>query len=92
MAVVTVRVPSALRDLTAGRPALEVRASSVGEALQCLRETEPLLSGRLFADDGTVRGFVNLFLDGVDVRGLAPEARKIESDAELAIVPSVAGG
>lgn len=92
MAVVSVHVPSALRELTAGRSRLEVEASSVDQALERLREAEPLLAGRLFADDGSVRGFVNLFLDGVDVRGLAPEGRRIESQAELSIVPSIAGG
>ena len=62
------------------------------QVLNRLRSAEPLLAGRLFADDGSVRGFVNLFLDGVDVRSLGPEGGSIEADAELAIVPSVAGG
>jgi molybdopterin converting factor small subunit len=92
MAVVTVHVPSALRELTQGRPSLEIEASSLDEALERLRKAEPLLAGRLFADDGSLRGFVNLFLDGADVRGLASRGASIESDAELAIVPSVAGG
>ena len=92
MGAVVVQVPAALRELTGGRSTVLVEASTLGEVLSRLRESEPLLSGRLFADDGSVRGFVNLFLDGVDVRGLRPEATRIPADSRLSIVPSVAGG
>jgi molybdopterin converting factor small subunit len=92
MALVTVHVPSGLRELTAGRSTLEVRAASVTEVLERLRSSEPLLAARLFGDDGSLRGFVNLFLDGTDVRDLPTADARLEADAELAIVPSVAGG
>lgn len=92
MPLVTVHVPSGLREMTDGRSTLVVRAASVSEVLERLRSSEPLLAARLFADDGSVRGFVNLFLDGVDVRDLSPAGARLEADAELAIVPSVAGG
>ena len=92
MAVVTVHVPAALRELTEGCPSLRLEASSIAGALRTLRESEPLLATRLFADDGSIRGFVNLFLDGTDVRALDVDAGVIDSDAELSIVPSVAGG
>ena len=92
MAIVVVHVPAALRELTGGRATVSVEATTLGEVLSRLRESEPLLSGRLFSDDGSIRGFVNLFLNGVDVRGLGPEATPITTDAHLSIVPSVAGG
>ena len=92
MPEVIVHVPSALLELTGGRPTLRVHAATVDEVLLRIRESEPLLSGRLFGRDGAVRGYVNLFLNGVDVRSLDADSRSIDSDAELSIVPSVAGG
>ena len=92
MPQVVVHVPLALRELTDGRPTLRLEADSVGEILQRLRNSEPLLAGRLFADDGSLRGFVNLFLDGADIGRPGADSRSISSGAEVYIVPSVAGG
>jgi molybdopterin synthase sulfur carrier subunit len=92
MSRVTVHVPAPLRELTGGRARFAVEASTVDEMFTGIRTAEPLLAGRIFDDEGTVRGFVNLFLDGRDVRRLEPESRGIVSDAELSVVPSVAGG
>ena len=88
----TVRVPAPLMELTGGRDRLYLKARTVDEALERIRETEPLLAGRLFADDGSVRGYINLFLNGADVRHLDAADRTVSRDSVLSIVPSVAGG
>ena len=92
MPSVTVHVPAPLRELTGGRSRIPIEATSVDWVLADLRDCEPLLSDRLFMDGGELRGHVNLFLNGSDVRRLEGERRTIRSDAELFIVPSVAGG
>ena len=92
MADVTVHVPLPLREFSDGRAAIELEASSVEQALARIRATHPALADRLLADDGELRPYVNLFLDGRDVRGLGDEDRRIEAVAELTIVPSIAGG
>ncbi|MBT8479800.1 MAG: MoaD/ThiS family protein [Gemmatimonadetes bacterium] len=89
---VTVVVPSSLRELTGGRTRLQLQARSVEEALAQIRESEPLLAGRLFADGGEVRGFINVFVDGTEIRHLEPACRELRSGAVVTIVPSVAGG
>ena len=89
---VTVLVPSPLRDLTGGRACLELQARTVDEAFDLIRHTEPLLAGRLFADDGQVRGFINVFVDGTEFRHLEDSRRAVSPGSVLAIVPSVAGG
>lgn len=89
---VTVLVPSPLRDLTGGRARIELEARTVDEAFDLIRRTEPLLAGRLFADDGRVRGFINVFVDGTELRHLEGSRRDVSPGSVLSIVPSVAGG
>jgi molybdopterin converting factor small subunit len=89
---VTVHVPAPLRELTEGRERLEFKADTVDEVLDQIRRTEPLLAGRLFADDGEVRGFINVFVDGTELRHLGIEHREVQPGTVVTIVPSVAGG
>ncbi len=89
---VIVHVPAALREFTGGRERLELEAATVDEVFDQIRRAEPLLAGRLFADDGQVRGFVNVFVDGTEFRHLQPGHRGVQPGAVVTIVPSVAGG
>jgi molybdopterin synthase sulfur carrier subunit len=89
---VTVQVPGSLRELTGGREEITVEAGSVDEVLDHIRRTEPLLAGRLFADDGRIRGYINVFVDGTELRHLGAGRRDVGPGAVLSIVPSVAGG
>lgn len=89
---VTVRVPEPLRDLTGGRGQLHLDAGTVDAVLEQIRRTEPLLAGRLFEDDGSVRGFINVFVDGTELRLLEAGRREVGPGSVVAIVPSVAGG
>jgi len=89
---VTVRVPAPLRELTGGREQFQLEARTVDEVLEQIRRIEPLLAGRLFADDGNVRGFINVFVDGTELRHLESGRRGVRPGAVVTIVPSVAGG
>ena len=87
---VTVRVPEPLREFTGGRKQLQLEAARPGQHRR--PRTEPLLAGRLFADDGSVRGFINVFVDGTELRHLESGRREVQPGTVVAIVPSVAGG
>ena len=89
---VTVRVPEPLREFTGGRDQLHLEARTVDAVLEQIRRTEPLLAGRLFADDGNVRGFINVFVDGTELRHLESGRREVRPGTVVTIVPSVAGG
>jgi len=89
---VRVQVPASLRELTGGREEIRLEAGTVDEVLDLIRETEPLLAGRLFADDGRVRGFINVFVNGTELRHLDADRREVRPGSILTIVPSVAGG
>ncbi|MGB5303224.1 MAG: MoaD/ThiS family protein [Gemmatimonadota bacterium] len=85
-------MPEPLREFTGGREQLHLEARTVDAVLEQIRSTEPLLAGRLFADDGSLRGFINLFVDGTELRHLESERREVRPGSVVAIVPSVAGG
>jgi molybdopterin converting factor small subunit len=87
-----VLIPTPLRAYTGKQSIVEVSAQSVGEALSSLIEKNPDLRKHLFADDGKLRSFVNIYLNDEDIRYLAREATPVKDSDTLTIVPSVAGG
>ena len=89
---VRIHFPAPLRPLADGEPYVDVRAETADEALECLAETHELIHRRVFADDGQVRGYVNVFLDGRELRTLQGDARRTTDGSEITIVPSIAGG
>lgn len=87
----TVLVPSALRKFTADRGEVDVVGATVGEALRDLVRQHPSLAANLY-DGERLRRFVNVFLGDEDVRFLEGEATALPVDAEISIIPAVAGG
>jgi molybdopterin converting factor small subunit len=88
----TVRIPTQLRTLTAGRGEIEVEGSTVGEALKALDAAHPGFAERLFDDQGQLRRFVNVFLADEDVRFLDGLGTPVGAGQTVSIVPAVAGG
>jgi adenylyltransferase/sulfurtransferase len=90
--VTTVRIPAALSDYTDGHSAIDVHATTVGEALECLAERHPRLRRHLYTEQGALRSYVNVFVNQDDIRGLAGVETTVQSTDTLLIVPSIAGG
>lgn len=88
----TVWIPSAFRAYTEGSAELTVHAATVGEALAQLTELHPQLRRHLFADDGALRGFVNVFVRAGDVLVLTDPGSAIGDGDALLVLPNVAGG
>jgi sulfur-carrier protein len=89
----TIFIPTPLRSYVDGREAVEVSASTVTDALGELTRTHPQLRRHLFTDEGTLRAFVNLYLNDEDVRYLpAKEGTAVSASDTLSIIPSIAGG
>ena len=89
---VIVHIPSPLRPYVGGRDRVEVEAETVAEVLERLTTEHNQLKTHLFKDDGTVRSFVNLFLNNRDIRDLSEGDTPTTDGDELSIVPSIAGG
>ena len=87
-----VLIPTPLRQYAGGTDAVDVEASTAGEALEKLVEVHPALKQQLFNDEGKMRSFVNVYVSDEDIRYLDREATEVKSDDTISIVPSIAGG
>ena len=88
---VKVRIPSQLRQLTSGEGMVEIDAGTVGSIIMELENRHPGMAERLL-DEGEVRRFINIYVDGDDIRFANGLETKVADGAEVSIVPAVAGG
>ena len=90
----TLRLPAVLADLAGGARVLEVEGDpgTLGALLDLVARTHPALERRIRDETGAVRRFVNLYVDGTDARHLEGPATPLSADAEVTVLPSVAGG
>ena len=87
-----IQIPTPLRQYAGKQPTVEVNARTVAEALSGLVSNYPDLRRHLYAEDGKLRSFVNVYLNDEDVRYLQKEATAIRDSDTISIVPSIAGG
>jgi molybdopterin converting factor small subunit len=90
--VSTVRIPPVLRASAGGSKQLEVPGETVGEILDGLIGRYPTLGPQLLAADGELNRFVNVYVDGQDVRYLQERATPVAERDEVIILPAMAGG
>jgi molybdopterin converting factor small subunit len=86
------RVPTPLRSYTDGLTEVRVSGGNVGEAMMNLVQLYPPLQPHLYDGDGRLRPFVNLFVDGQNVKDLHGMATPLSAEARVLLVPSIAGG
>ena len=89
---VVVRIPGPLRRLTNGESQVDIEASNIKETIDALEILYPGMRERLLEDSGEIRYFVNLYLNGEDVRFLKELDTATAPGDEVSIVPAVAGG
>jgi sulfur-carrier protein len=87
-----IHIPTPLRQYTSKQATVEVKAATVGEAMNTLVEQHPDLKRHLYTDDGKLRAFVNLYLNDEDIRYMQKEATTVTDSDNISIVPSIAGG
>ena len=89
---VRVKIPSQLKAEAGGATSIDAEGGTVGEVLDSLFEQHPSLKDRLSDESGGLRRFVNVYVDGEDIRfgdGLDTE---VPAGAEVQVLPAVAGG
>lgn len=89
---VRVRIPTPLRKLTGGSDEVSVEGASVRAVIDHLEERHPGVRERLLDQKGDLRRFVNVYLNGNDIRFLNDLNSTVKDGDDISIVPAIAGG
>jgi sulfur-carrier protein len=91
---VEVVLPGVLADLAGGTRHLQVEpgGGTLAELLDTLAAVHPLLERRIRDEAGALRRFVNVYVDGDDVRFTGGLRAPVADGAVVQVLPSVAGG
>ena len=85
-------IPQVLRAQTGGNKQIDLAGASVGELVNGLVEQYPSLRGQLLSDEGELNRFVNVYVNGQDVRYLDGLATPVGERDEVRLLPAMAGG
>jgi len=85
-------IPTPLRKFTSGAETVEVEAATIKEVIDTLESKYPGFRASLCDESGSLRRFINIYVDGEDVRFLENLATPVTDGAEVAIVPAISGG
>lgn len=89
---VMVRIPTPLRRMTNGQSKVEIDSTNLGELVEKLNGEFPGMKDRLVDENGELRYYVSIYLNGEDVRFLGGLSTSTNEGDEVSIVPAVAGG
>ena len=89
---ITVLIPTPLRRFTGGEAKVAVAGSNVAEILDALDAAHPGIGERLRDDSGQLRRFVNVFVNGQNVRDGQGIDSPVSAGDEVGIIPAMAGG
>ncbi len=85
-------IPTPLRKLTGDLEEVEVETGTVRDLITQLEARYPGFQSRVCDEGGELRRFINIYIDGEDVRFLDNLATRVPEGAEVSIVPAIAGG
>ena len=88
----SVLIPTPLRKLTNDLEEVSAAGGNIGELLDNLDKAFPGLKDRVCDEAGAIRRFVNIYVNGEDVRFLDEKATVVKETDEISIVPAIAGG
>jgi molybdopterin synthase sulfur carrier subunit len=90
--VSTVYIPSVLRASVGGAKALDLDGDSIRAVVDELVAQHPSLGSQLLTEDGDLNRFVNVYVNGQDVRYLAGLDTPVAPSDEVRLLPAMAGG
>lgn len=89
---VRVRIPTPLRRFTGGSEEVVVSGNTIGAVVADLEGKHPGIHERLCDEQGRIRRFVNIYVNGDDIRFLNGLETPVKDGDEVSIVPAIAGG
>lgn len=90
--VIRVVIPTPLRQYTGGQAQVTGQGSTIHELIADLDARFPGLKARICEPDGEIRRFVNVFVNGENVRKGLGAATPLKPGDEVGIIPAMAGG
>ncbi len=87
-----VRIPTPLRKFTGGSDEVSAAGATIAQVVADMESHYPGIKERLCEADGRVRRFVNIYVNGDDIRFLANLDTAVKEGDEVSIVPAIAGG
>lgn len=88
----TVFIPAVLRANVGGVKSLEIGGDSIRAVIDALVQRHPALKSQLLTDDGELNRFVNVYVNGQDVRYIAGLDSPVGASDEVRLLPAMAGG
>ena len=88
----TVFIPAVLRPNVGGAKSLDLEGDSIRAVVGALVERHPSLEGQLLTHDGELNRFVNVYVNGQDVRYLSGLDTPVAPADEVRLLPAMAGG
>jgi sulfur-carrier protein len=85
-------IPQVLRSAVGGQKQVELEGGNVRELVDALVEKFPALRQQLLAEDGGLNRFVNVYVNGQDVRYLDGLETPVSGQDEVRLLPAMAGG
>ena len=89
---VRVRVPTPLRKFTKGVDEVDAQGNNIRSIVEDLEKNYPGIKERICDDSGKVRRFVNVYVNGDDIRFLQNLETSLKEGDNISIVPAIAGG
>ena len=89
---ITVRVPAPLQKLTQNQEQVKANAANIKELIEGLEKDFPGIKERICDETGKIRKFINVYVNGEDVRFLQQDATPLKDGDEVSIIPAIAGG
>lgn len=86
------RIPTPWRTYTNGQAEVELPGTTAGEVMQSLAESYPALRPHLYSPKGELRQYVNLFIDGENIKSRQGLDTPVKPEDTIMLVPAVAGG
>jgi molybdopterin synthase sulfur carrier subunit len=90
--MVSVRIPTPLRRFTAGAEEVGASGSTVGQVVDDLERQFPGFKEKLCDEGGRARRFVNLYVNGDDIRFLKNLDTEVKDGDVILVIPAIAGG
>jgi molybdopterin converting factor small subunit len=87
-----VLIPTPLRKFTSGAEVVEIEAGTIREVLDRIDSRFPGFRASVCDESGSLRRFINIYVDGEDVRFLENLSTPTKDGSEIAIVPAISGG